>query len=69
MKLLEGVENSIAQQILQRWGTNPRMLQKAVMAAQAAANGKPQDVFPPGLTLGPEAFMNLSNILRGAIKR
>lgn len=71
MSLVEAMSHNevrkLANQIFQRWQGNPRMLMKAAQAAANAAQGQPQEIFPPELALGPEAYIELSEILKNSI--
>lgn len=68
LSLLEAMSHNevrkLANQIFQRWQGNPRMIMKAAQAAANAAQGLPQEIFPDGLALGPQAYIELSEILK-----
>lgn len=54
----------IAQNIKERCRGNSKMIEQAIQAAESAANGIPQNLFPQDAPLGPQAYMDIAEILR-----
>lgn len=54
---------TVAKDILKKFGNNPETLVSVIKAASAAGMGQPQKIFPPGLDLKEEGFMEIEILL------